>query len=129
MGADVRLQAPTENAYAYLDFRRQENGDHYSFIVDPNDGTFRLEHENGPNHDELLRWTQSAAIRRGTARNRLGVRAAGGDITLLANGEEIARVHDEALPDGGIAFGIGHFRNGGADARFDNLLVTALTPP
>ncbi|HZR99370.1 MAG TPA: serine/threonine-protein kinase [Chloroflexota bacterium] len=125
---DVRLQAPTENAYAYLDFRRQDNGDHYSFIVDPNDGTFRLERERGQGREPLLGWMPSAAIRRGTAPNRLAVRARGADLTLLANGEELAHVHDDALADGGIAFGVGHFRNGAAEARFDNLLITALDP-
>jgi hypothetical protein len=125
---DVRLLPPSENAYTYLDFRRQENGDHYSFILDPNDGTFRLERERGQGREQLIPWTQSGAIHRGTARNRLGVRAEGADLTLLANGEELAHVHDDGLTGGGIAFGVGHFRNGAADARFDNLLVTALSP-
>jgi hypothetical protein len=123
---DVRLQPPTESAYVFLDFRRQENGDHYSFILDPNDGTFKLDCELGQGRDEVLRWTPSAAIRRGAALNRVGVRAEGGTLTLLANGEEVAHAQDERLHDGGIAFGVSHFRNGGADARFDNLLVTAL---
>ncbi|HLH25284.1 MAG TPA: serine/threonine-protein kinase [Chloroflexota bacterium] len=125
---DTRLQPPTDNAYAYLDFRRQDNGDHYSFIVDPNDGTFRLERAQGQSRDELVRWTPSAAIRRGTQRNRLGVRAEGATITLLANGEVLAQVQDDKLSDGGIAFGVGNFRNGAADGRFDNLLITALGP-
>jgi hypothetical protein len=125
---DARLLAPTDNAYTYFDFRRQENGDHYSFIVDPNDGTYRLEIEMGRGREELVRWTAAPSIRRGTARNRLGVRAEGSTLTLLANGEEVGHVQDDRLQGGGIAFGVGNFRNGGADARFDNLVVTALPP-
>ncbi|HEY7062360.1 MAG TPA: serine/threonine-protein kinase [Chloroflexota bacterium] len=123
---DVRLQEPTENAYAYLDFRRQDNGDHYSFVVDPNDSTFQVQREIGQTRDDLIGWTRSAAIRRGTVQNRLGVRAESGEIVLLANGEEIARVEDDRLGSGSLAFGVGNFRNGSADGRFDNLLVTAI---
>jgi hypothetical protein len=125
---DVRLLAPTEDAYAFFDFRRQENGDHYSLILDPSDGTMRLEIEIGSGRDVLLGWTPSAALRRGTARNRVGVRAEGSALTLLANGQEVGRAHDDRLGEGGIAFGVGNFRNGGADGRFDNVVVTALPP-
>jgi hypothetical protein len=123
---DVRLQEPTENAYAYLDFRRQDDGDHYSLVVDPNDSTFQLQREVGQTRADLIGWTRSAAIRGGTARNRLGVRAEGSQIVLLANGEELGRVTDERLSSGSLAFGVGNFRNGAADGRFDNLMVTAL---
>jgi hypothetical protein len=123
---DARLLAPTTDVYVYLDFRRQENGDHYSYVVDPNDSTFRLERTTGDSRRELLPWTKNAAIREGTARNRLGVRAEGPEIVLLANGEEVGRLRDEALTAGAIGFGIGNFRNGAADGRFDNLVVTVL---
>jgi hypothetical protein len=123
---DARLVAPTTNVYVYLDFRRQENGDHYSYVVDPNDSTFRVERTAGDTRRELLPWTKAPAIRQGTDLNRLGVRAEGPSIVLLVNGEEVGRLTDDTLGAGAIAFGIGNFQNGAADGRFDNLVVTAL---
>ena len=32
---DTRLVPPTDHAYVFLDFRRQENGNYYSFLIDP----------------------------------------------------------------------------------------------
>jgi hypothetical protein len=123
---DLRLLPPTTDAYAFLDFRRQENGDHYSFIVDPNDSTYQLQRNTAPERRQLINWTRNPIIEAGTARNRLGVRVQGPEIVLLANGQEIGRAHDDALRSGTVAFGVGSLRDGSADARFDNLLISRL---
>jgi len=123
---DARLVPPTENSYLYLDFRRQDDGSHYSFMVDPNDSTFMLR-RNGPNSGvNLIPWTSAPAIQGGSARNRLGVRAQGPDITLLVNGQEVGHVQDGTFSEGTLAFGVDSFNDGPAEGRFGNLLVTAV---
>src|SRR5262249_52700705 len=44
---DARLVVPTQDAYLYLMFRRQDNGDNYTFVVDPNASSFLLRREQG----------------------------------------------------------------------------------
>ncbi|HLH24578.1 MAG TPA: hypothetical protein VK066_18810 [Chloroflexota bacterium] len=123
---DARLVAPTDDAYAFLDFRRQEDGDYYSFLVDPNAGRFLLlRHTNGDDA-RLIDWTPAAAIQHGTATNRLGVRARGSAITLLLDGTEVGRARDDALRQGWIGFGVGSLIDARAEARFSHLLVTAV---
>lgn len=125
---DARLVPPLANAYLYLDFRRQENGDHYALVVDPNDRTVRLERITQGVRRELLPWTKHLAIEPAAARNRLGVRAVGADIEVFVNGQRVGRVVDDTLGRGAIGFGVGNFRNGPAEGRFDNLVLRALAP-
>ena len=123
---DARLSPPTDDAYLYLDFRRQDNGDHYSFVVDPNDSTFLLARNTGGVFHTLIGWTPAPAIQPGPARNRLGVRAQGPDIVLLVNGQEVGRVRDEALREGALAFGVGSLSDGPAEGYFGNLVVMSV---
>jgi hypothetical protein len=126
---DLRLIAPATDTYGFLDFRRQADGRHYSFVVDPNDGTFLLERGVPSERKPLVPWTRSAAIQRGAATNRLAVEARGPVIALSINDSEVARLKDDALAEGTIAFGVGSYANGPAEGRFDNLLVQPLPPP
>jgi len=123
---DARLVAPTGNDYVYLDFRRQDDGSHYSFAVDPNDSTFELRRNTSTDGVTLIPWTGSPAIQGGGARNRLGVRAQGPEIVLFVNGQEVGRVTDGTFREGTLAFGVGGFQNSPADGRFSNLVVTSL---
>ncbi len=125
---DLRLVAPTTDAYGFLDFRRQTDGRHYSFVVDPNDGTFLLEREEPGGRTPLVPWTRSPAIQRGAATNRLAVEARGREMALFINDSEVARLSDDALAEGTIAFGVGSYGGGRAEGRFDNLLVQPLPP-
>jgi len=123
---DARLAPPTDDAYLYLDFRRQPNGDHYSFVVDPNDSTFLLARSVGGSFTTLIGWTAAPAIQPGPARNRLGVRARGPEIVLFVNGQEVGRVRDDTLQEGTLAFGVGSLSDGGAEGYFSNLVVTSV---
>lgn len=123
---DARLSPPAQGAYVYLDFRRQPNGGRYSFVVDPNGHRFLLRRYDGQGGADLLPWTPAAAINGDTARNRLGVRVSGSDIVLLINGQEVGRTRDSTYAEGQIAFGVGHFQDGPAEAHFGNLIVTAV---
>jgi hypothetical protein len=122
---DARLEPPTENAYVFLDFRRQENGDYYSFLVDPNAGRFLLLRHTSDDR-RLIDWTAAAAIRPGAATNRLGVRARGSTIVLLLDGTEVGRAQDDSLREGWVGFGVGSLADARAEGRFGHLLVTAI---
>jgi hypothetical protein len=123
---DGRLLPPTVGAAIFLDIRRQENSDRYSFIVDPTAGTFRLDRTVGGGWDPVLPWTETTALQRDTATNRLGVRAQGTTVALLINGQEVAHEQDTVFREGFVGFGAGSLIDGPADARFDNLVVTSL---
>jgi hypothetical protein len=123
---DARLSPPAEGAYVYLDFRRQSNSDRFSFVVNPGNGTFLLRRYHGQRGSDLVPWTRAAAINGGTSPNRLGARVTGSEIILLLNGQEIGRTRDDTLLEGQVAFGVGHFQDGPAEAHFGSLIVTSV---
>src|SRR5262249_11411276 len=123
---EARLVPPTTGAFLYVEFRRQDNGDPYAFVVDPNDSTYLLRRETGAGGTNLIGWTPAPAIAAGTEPNRLAIRAQGPEIVLLVNGQEIGRVRDDALREGALGFGVGHLDDGPAEARFRELVVSSL---
>jgi hypothetical protein len=123
---DARLVEPTADAYVFIDFWRQASGEHYSFVVAPDEGAFILRRNTDRDGTTVLDWTRSAAIQPGTATNRLGVRAQGGELTLLVNGEEVGRAPADEQHAGGIGFGVGSLGDGPAEARFGNLVITSV---
>jgi hypothetical protein len=125
---DARLVAPTEGAFVFLGFRRQENGEHYALEVDPDDGTYRLlRHVVGGASTTVIGRTRSAAIQAGTATNRLGARAQGTDIVLFINGQDVGRVGDDRFRQGALALGVGRRSEGAStEGRFSNLVVTSI---
>jgi hypothetical protein len=122
---DARLVPPTDDGYVFVDFRRQENGDFYSFLVDPNAGKFLLLRHTGDRDMRLIDWTDASAIRPDTATNRLGVRARGNAISVSVGGTEVGRAQDGALREGWVGFGVGSLGDERAEGRFSRLLVTA----
>jgi len=122
---DVRLLSPTRDAYIYLDFRRQENRDHYSFVVDPNEPAFLVRRVQAGSGTNLLPWTRSPAINAGSAWNRLGVRAQGTDFVLYINGQEVGRASDPAIREGVLGLGVGSLEDGPAEGRFRDLVVSS----
>ena len=123
---DARLVEPTADAYLFLDFRWQPSGERYTFALAPDDGAFTLRRHSERDGTTVIGWTSTEAINEGTAWNRLGVRAHGPEIVLLVNGKEVGRTRDDALRAGSLGFGVGHFADGAAEARFTNLVVASL---
>jgi hypothetical protein len=123
---DARLMPPPDNGYVFLDFRRQENGDYYSFLVDPNAGKLLLLRHTDGGDARIIDWTAASAIQPGTATNRLGVRARGSAITLLIDGTEVGRAQDDALRTGWLGFGVDSLADERAEGRFSHLLVIAI---
>jgi hypothetical protein len=57
------------------------------------------------------------------------VRADGPTITIRINGVIVESVRDDTYPQGQFGFGVGHFKDGTAEARFDNLPITGIGQP
>jgi hypothetical protein len=123
---EVRLAQPVEGAAVFLDFRMQASDERYRFSVAPDSGRFALQHVTGSGATPLVEGTALPAIKGGTGANRLGVRADGGDVVLLVNDAEVGRAHGLHFRDGRIGFGVSSPRGEPAEARFANLVITAL---
>ncbi len=117
---------PTDGGYVFLGFRRQSNGDHYAFVVDPDDGTYRLlGHLPRGTSTTLIGRTRSPAIRAGTETNRLGVQVQDSVIVLTINGLVVGRARDEEWRQGSLTLGVGSRTDATMEGRFSSLLVTA----
>lgn len=75
----------------------------------------------------LVDWTQSEVINKGDAGNVLKVSAFGPNITVWANGQQLANVTDDSLEHGNFGFFAGTFAEPFTWVSFDNLKVWA--PP
>jgi hypothetical protein len=67
---------------------------------------------------DLLTWTDSPAVRPGSALNELAVRAIGNQFTLLVNGREVMTQTDSTLATGGVGIYVGGDNNEVAIDRF-----------
>ncbi len=81
---------------------RGTNEELYFFQARPT-GQYRLIFGSTSGEVTLVPWTRSDALRQGGAVNLLQVRAEGSEITLYANGIELASVKDNSRSDGSIA--------------------------
>lgn len=99
-GVIVRDQSPrtldgTEQSGNYLVF---EAGDR---------GEFGVWRRSVDHWDDLITWTPTTAIRRGTAINTLMVEAIGSQLTFVINDQTVARLQDAAPAAGGVGVFLG----------------------
>ena len=132
------LPASANGSSVVLGVRQQRNGASYRAGFDPYANTVQIYEIQGwsdarspvrsaPAAVPVRTSRQtSAAFHSGGAKNRYSLRAQGAQLTALVNGEEVVSVSGVSLTGGGILIGVGHARDGLADARFDNLLLTGL---
>jgi hypothetical protein len=124
---DARLTPPVEDAVVFLDVRIQPDDQRYRFSVAPGSGRFAL-HWVGPTEAlPVIESTLSSAIHGGDEVNHLAVRAAGADVILLVNDVEVGRVDAPRHREGRIGFGLSSPGGQPTEARFSNLLVTAVS--
>jgi len=112
--AEVTAQlVGARDGYYFLDFRvlpgpgNSLTDAFYRFTVHPGSGRYRLGISRpGPDPiEDIIPWTESSAIQRGTAPNRLAVEAAGSRLRLYANGELLAETSHAELRWGKIRIG------------------------
>ncbi len=80
---------------------RGTNAALYVFQVRPT-GEYGLIFGSNSGEVTLVPWTQSGALRQGGSTNLLEVRAEGNQITLYANGKQLASVENDARLEGSI---------------------------
>ncbi len=125
--AQIEARAVTDAVPYGLFFRLDNPPGGYYFKVRPT-GQYMLSKwlpaDQKKPETVLVEWSDSGAIKKGQAVNLLEVIAQGTQITLLANGEQLASTTDATFSVGviGMTVGEGH-------AVFDNLKVWDLTRP
>lgn len=63
-------------------------------------------------------------IKPGSATNHIRFDCNNGDLTLYANGNQVAYVYDNSFTSGNVGLQVGTFDEGGVDFLFDNFVVT-----
>ncbi len=111
--AEAAMRSVSESG-SYGVIFRGTNEALYLFQVRPT-GQYRLIFGSTAREVMLVPWTRSAALRQGGAVNLLQVRAEGSQITLYANGKQLASVESNARLDGAI--GVVAAEDGHAAAR------------
>ena len=128
---DVEVEATIENAgggntYGII-FRYVDHDNFYRFDLS-DDGFFLLSKSDEGVWSTLVDWTSSNAINQTEgAINVLKVSAAGPDIAVSINGEELARIQDDTFTEGNFGFFASTFESPQMWVSFDNLKLWA--PP
>ncbi|MFN8459967.1 MAG: FHA domain-containing protein, partial [Anaerolineae bacterium] len=121
---EVEVEAKFEdggqsNGYGLL-FRFQDRENFYRFDIS-GDGYYLLSKFVKGEWTTLEDWTASPAIKTGNSANILKVAAFGSDITVWANGQQLASFSDDSLSHGNFGFFAGTFSDPHIWASFDNL--------
>jgi len=115
----THIDGPTDGMLGLI-FRYEDADNFYVFLADAEGYYAVLAYIDGE-LDRVIDWTEAAALNTGEgAENRLAVLASGREIVVLANDEELERVHDRTFVEGKIALVAGTNQNGNLEAAFDN---------
>ena len=119
----TQLAGPDDNEYGVL-VRMEDAENFYRFSIS-GDGFF-LVTKFVYGGQELIdsNWRPSGAINQGQATNTIEVICQGSELTLVVNGQELARLQDEQFEGGDIGLYAGTFSQTGVEIAFDNLRVT-----
>jgi hypothetical protein len=75
----------------------------YAFVIRSDNGTYRIVQHTNKKERNLVDWTKSSAIKRGTAVNTLEVRADGENLEFFINGESVNKIKDYVNNKSGVA--------------------------
>ncbi len=131
--ADFYLEVDTEHVSGPLDnvfgvvFRMEDSENFYLFAIS-SDGMFSLGKYVDDKWSSLVEWESTDAIETGSGgENRLGLLAAGNEMALYVNNEELTRVQDDSFATGQIALLVGTNDEAGVEVAFDNLWLWTKT--
>lgn len=120
---DAHLVGDVTGRYIAIACRFSPAGE-YQFAVDPGQGRFSLwRFDAGAEGVALVPVQDHAAIRRGSAWNRLELSCSGSTISATINGVQVASIEDATHREGRLTLGVGTVGAATAEARFDNLAV------
>jgi len=121
----TQLAGPVDNEYGVL-VRLEDDTHFYAFSIS-GDGYARVAHYAAGVWTVLgSDWTPQAAVQQGAATNVLEVEARGTHFTFWVNGEQVAQVTEETLPDGDVGLYAGAFDAAGVQIAFDNLFISSV---
>ena len=125
---DTILESPSgDNSYGVI-CRNMSDGSLYSFDIDTT-GYYSIIARIGNNWDILVDWVASDAIRTGAgAQNHFRVSCVGDTLSFSVNGDLLAEIQDDRLPNGDIGLSVSTYANGGAKVLFDNVRVREPQP-
>ncbi len=121
---ETRLESgDPSNSYGLL-FRFQDRENFYRFDIS-GDGYFLVSKFQNGQWTTLVDWTASPAIHQGNADNLLKVSAFGPNLTLWANGQQLATVTDDSFTHGNFGFFTSTFNEPNIWVSYDNLKLLA----
>ena len=123
-----RVSGPLDNEFGVL-VRYQPDTDAFYFFAISSDGFYSVQKYQADEWQQLVKWTESAAIRRGDAVNRLRVTGQGAKMRFFVNGEPLTQVQDAGFRSGSVGLLASANEKGGVAIAFDNLRVRPLTEP
>lgn len=124
MEVEATSELPESGITYGIIFRYVDANNYYRFDV-ADDGFFLLTKFQNGVWETLVDWTASDAIIKGQATNVLKVSAFGNQITVYANGQELATVMDDTFTDGNFGFFTSTFEGEHSWVSFDNLKLWA----
>ncbi|HET90555.1 MAG TPA: hypothetical protein ENN99_07440 [Chloroflexi bacterium] len=111
-----------DNAYGVV-CREQGNGDGYYLRIS-GDGFYSIAKAEGGVFEALVDWTESSAIKKGNATNRLRIECAGSTLAMYVDGRKLEEVQDSTFAAGDIALTATTYENNPTEIHFDNLVVS-----
>jgi len=113
----------SDNDYGVI-CRAQDSGEGYHLLIS-GDGYYAISKAQDGEFDWLVDWTQSDAIRPGSATNRIQVICDGTTLTLSVNGQHLATTEDSTFTHGDVALTATSYEDTPTEIHFDNLTVRA----
>jgi hypothetical protein len=127
--ADVRLEVdvartegPQDGYYGLV--CRHEDGEHYYGLVIGSNGFYGIFKQESDEHEFLVEGSApEGLIQPGEAVNHVRADCIGENLTLYANGRQLAEVQDDDIEEGDIGLVAGTRLEGGLEVVFDNFVV------
>jgi hypothetical protein len=117
------LAGPADNDYGVI--VRCVNDDNFYRFEISSDGYFNIQKRQKGQWQKLVAdWTESSAVRQGTATNHLRVVGAGRTLTFFVNQVQVAQVTDNAFARGDVGVLAGTLAEPGVQVAFDNFQVS-----
>ena len=123
-----RVSGPLNNEFGVLVRYQPETDEFYLFAIS-SDGFYSVQKYQADEWQQLVKWTESEAILRGEAVNRLRVTGQGAKMRFFVNGEPLAQVEDSSFRSGSVGLLASTNEKGGVAVAFDNLRVRPLAEP
>ena len=117
-----------DNHYG-IQVRYQPDGQSYYAFLVSSDGMYSVWKVVDDEWTELAEWSESGALRQGTAVNHLRIECQGREMRFMANDESLTGIQDDTFSSGSIGLLAQTFEEGTVTVHFDNLLVRPLLEP